>query len=94
MKHSEKWRFPELDDEDRLFLARCVALLRLAGASHLIPGTNEPRPRLVEWSDHPDGWLIAIDKARYIIHEEDVAGLTRLGSMVRTEFAGGVVGCC
>ena len=95
MKHCEKWRFSDVDDDEtRLFIARYIAVSALAGAAHLITGTDEPRPRVVKWSSYPDGLLVATEKARFIIREEDEAGLIRLASMLRTEFAAGVVGSC
>ena len=95
MKHCEKWRFSAVDDDEtRLFIARYIAVSALAGTAHLITGTDEPRPRVVGWSNCLDGLLVATDKARYIIRDEDEAGLVRLASMLRTEFAAGVVGSC
>ena len=95
MKHCEYWRYSAaIDDETRLFIAGRVAAEARAGTLHLIAGTTERRPRVLEWSHYPDGLLVATDKARYIIREEDEAGLIRLASMMRTEFAAGVVGCC
>ena len=95
MKQRQKPRYwAPHDPETRLFLASCVAAEALAGTSHLIPGTTEPRPRMLQWSYNPEGLLVATDGARYILREKDEAGLHRLASMMRTEFVAGVVGCC
>jgi hypothetical protein len=99
MKHSEIWRFSELDDEMRLFFASYVAAQARAGTLHLIPGTNEPRPRVLGWSYYPEGLLVETagphqPRAQFVVLDEDTDGLRRVASMLRTEFCGGVVGCC
>jgi hypothetical protein len=95
MKHGEKWRYSSsIDDETRLFLASCVAAEARDGTLHLIPGTSEPRPRVLQWSYTPDGLLVATDSAQFIVLDDDHDGLMRVASMLRTEFAAGVVGSC
>jgi hypothetical protein len=69
MKHWQKPQYSATDHQTRLFFASCVAAEARAGTLHLIPGTTEPRPRVLQWSYNPDGLLVATDRARFIIRE-------------------------
>lgn len=92
MKHWESGFFDDLEVE--LVTAAHIIAAEPFETRHLIAGSDEPVPRVVAWSHHPEGLLVETPKAQFIITPDDEDGLARLAAMIRIEFCAGSAGIC